>query len=68
MYNMRFDYNDPIYQSIVERDQETIALMGSASLQVLQCDLMIIRRFYIVVLKNLSRRDYCYIAVVVNIW
>ncbi|XP_027140509.1 cytochrome P450 2K1-like [Larimichthys crocea] len=34
MYNTRFDYNDPIYQSIVERDQETIALMGSASLQI----------------------------------
>lgn len=68
MYNTRFDYNDPIYQSTVERDQETITLLGSASIQVLQCDLMIIRRFYIVVLKNLSRRDYCYIAVVVNIW
>uniref|UniRef100_A0A8C6KQW5 Cytochrome P450, family 2, subfamily W, polypeptide 1 n=1 Tax=Nothobranchius furzeri TaxID=105023 RepID=A0A8C6KQW5_NOTFU len=34
MFGKRFDYKDPVLQAMVERDNETIHLTGSASIQI----------------------------------
>lgn len=35
MFGKRFEYKDPVFQAMVERDNESIRLTGSASLLVL---------------------------------
>ncbi|XP_053195234.1 cytochrome P450 2K1-like isoform X1 [Scomber japonicus] len=34
MFGRRFEYKDPVFQAMVERDHETIHLTGSASIQI----------------------------------
>ncbi|XP_061568787.1 cytochrome P450 2K1-like [Cololabis saira] len=34
MFGKRFEYQDPVFQAMVERDNETIHLTGSASIQI----------------------------------
>ena len=34
MFGKRFEYKDPLFQAMVERDHETIRLTGSASILV----------------------------------
>lgn len=36
MFGKRFEYKDPVFQAIVDRDHESILLTGSAPIMVLR--------------------------------